>query len=294
MKKNNFNLPVGVIDVGSNSVRLMIADGIFNNKNLIITRLGSGFLNDGSLSAESMLLTVNAIKELKTLAENKGVKTFFAFATAAVRKAKNQKQFTALVKDVCGLELDVVSGDLEAELAVKGALKREKGVVIDIGGASSEIAFSNGEKILLKNSYNVGAVTLFSAFKRLEKSIDEYLDKTILKNGDIDAKLVKAVGGTATSLAVISLGLKKYNPSIVNGHYISKENLIKIKDYLYSVSPEVLAKTYAVESKRAEVIAGGASILLKLLTVYDLEGVTVSESDNLEGYLDYLKGKYEG
>lgn len=293
MKKNNLKYPVGVIDVGSNSVRLMIADGIFVKKNLIITRLGSGFLSDGSLSASSMFLTVNAIKELKDLAEKNGANKVFAFATAAVRKAKNQKDFISLVKEVCSLDLDVVSGDLEAELSLSGALKGESGAVIDIGGASSEIAFSNGEKTLFKHSYNVGAVTLFNGYKRRESEIDNYLDTVIVKSGECTSDVVKAVGGTATSLAVISLKLNKYNPTLVNGHYISKDKLVKIKDYLYSVSPEFLAETYAVERKRADIIAGGASILLKILNVYDLKGVTVSESDNLEGYLDYVKGKYE-
>ncbi len=293
MKKNNLKYPVGVIDVGSNSVRLMIADGIFIKKNLIITRLGSGFLSDGSLSASSMLLTVNAIKELKDLAEKNGAIKVFAFATAAVRKAKNQKDFISLVKEVCSLDLDVVSGDLEAELSLSGALKGESGAVIDIGGASSEIAFSNGEKTLFKHSYNVGAVTLFNGYERRESDIDNYLDTVIVKSGECTSDVVKAVGGTATSLAVISLKLNKYDPTLVNGHYISKDKLIKLKDYLYSVSPEILAETYAVERKRADIIAGGASILLKLLNVYDLKGVTVSESDNLEGYLDYVKGKYE-
>lgn len=293
MKKNNLKYPVGVIDVGSNSVRLMITDGIFVKKNLIITRLGSGFLSDGSLSASSMFLTVNAIKELKDLAEKNGANKVFAFATAAVRKAKNQKDFISLVKEVCCLDLDVVSGDLEAELSLSGALKGESGAVIDIGGASSEIAFSNGEKTLFKHSYNVGAVTLFNGYKRRESEIDNYLDTVIVKSGECTSDVVKAVGGTATSLAVISLKLNKYNPTLVNGHYISKDKLVKIKDYLYSVSPEFLAETYAVERKRADIIAGGASILLKILNVYDLKGVTVSESDNLEGYLDYVKGKYE-
>ena len=293
MKKNNFNYPVGVIDVGSNSVRLMVTDGIFCKKNLITTRLGSGFLSDGSLSTEAMLVTVKAINELKNLALENGANKIYAFATAAVRNAKNQKDFVSLVKDVCNLQLDVVSGELEAELAVKGALKNQKGIVIDIGGASSEIAVSSGEKILYYRSYKVGAVTLFKGYERREKDICDYLDTIIENSSEFDYSVVKGVGGTLTSLAVISLGLKEYNPSIVNGHYISIKELNSIKDYLYPVTPKDLSKTYAVDEKRAEIIAGGASILLKLLSNYKLGGVTVSESDNLEGYLEYIKGKDE-
>ena len=108
MKKNKIIYPVGVIDVGSNSVRLMFTDGIFTTKNLMITRLGGGFLPDGSLSASAMLVTANAINKLKNLAIQKGAKSVMVFATAAVRKATNKSEFVSLVKDIDDLDVDVV------------------------------------------------------------------------------------------------------------------------------------------------------------------------------------------
>ncbi|MBO5926904.1 MAG: hypothetical protein J6Q38_05060, partial [Clostridia bacterium] len=101
------------------------------------------------------------------------------------------------------------------------------------------------------------------------------------------------IGGTATSLAVLDLRLKKYDSKIIDGHYISFERLIELKDYAYLKSPTYLSKNYAIEPKRAEVIAGGASIIIKILKSYGLDGISVSESDNLEGYLKYVK-KYYG
>ncbi len=286
VKKNKIIYPVGVIDVGSNSVRLMFTDGVFSFKNLIITRLGGGFLSDGSLSVSSMITTVNAIKELKDLALSKGAKNVFVFATAAVRKSTNKSEFISLVKDIARLELDVVSGELEAELAVRGALKKDTGAVIDVGGASSEIAFSKSGEIYYKYSYNVGAVTLYKKFERNQVEIEKYLDGFIVKDGDFTESLVKSVGGTATSIGAVSLGLKEYSPELVNNRFISIEELSNIKDILYSLTPDEISNTYAVPRKRADVIAGGASILLKMLDVYNLNGFTVSESDNLEGYLD--------
>lgn len=283
--------PVGVIDVGSNSVRLMFTDGVFSFKNLIITRLGGGFLPDGSLSINSMATTANAIKELKDLALSKGAKSVFVFATAATRKATNKDEFISLVKDIAGLELDVVPGELEAELAVRGALKNDSGAVIDIGGASSEIAFSKNGEIYYKISYNVGAVTLNTAFNRNREEIEKYLDGFIVDKVGLYESNVKSVGGTATSIGAVSLNLKEYDATLVNNRYVSKEDLIKIIDVLYSLTPDEISSSYAVPLKRADVIAGGASILLRLLNAYNLDGFTVSESDNLEGYLDLILTK---
>lgn len=283
--------PVGVIDVGSNSVRLMFTDGVFSFKNLIITRLGGGFLPDGSLSINSMATTANAIKELKDLALSKGAKSVFVFATAATRKATNKDEFISLVKDIAGLELDVVPGELEAELAVRGALKNDSGAVIDIGGASSEIAFSKNGEIYYKISYNVGAVTLNTAFNRNREEIEKYLDGFVVDKVGLYERNVKSVGGTATSIGAVSLNLKEYDATLVNNRYVSKEDLIKIIDTLYSLTPDEISSNYAVPLKRADVIAGGASILLRLLNAYNLDGFTVSESDNLEGYLDLILTK---
>ena len=287
MKKNKIIYPVGVIDVGSNSVRLMFTDGIFTTKNLMITRLGGGFLPDGSLSASAMLVTANAINKLKNLAIQKGAKSVMVFATAAVRKATNKSEFVSLVKDIAGLEVDVVSGELEAELAVRGALQKDSGAVIDVGGASTEIAFSKNGEIYYKKSYNVGAVTLFTKFNRNKEEIEKYLDGFIVDKYSYDESNVMSVGGTATSLGAVSLNLKEYDANLVNGKYLSINDLEKVKETLYSLTPDEISSTFAVERKRADVIAGGASIILKILKAYNLTGFTVSESDNLEGYLDF-------
>ncbi len=291
--KTRLLFPVGIIDIGSNSVRLMFTDGNFINKKLITTQLGRGVLKDKSLSFEKMFETANAVKELKDLALSLGAKSVFSFATAAVRNAKNSSEFTSLVHDLCGLDIDVVSSKLESELAVLGALQNQEGCVIDIGGASTEIAFNKNGKISYSYSYDVGAVSLHSKYNGNKEESEDFLNKTILEVKDKSSELVKGIGGTISSLAVIDLKLKEYNSLKVDNHYMSIETIENLKEDLYKSTPSKITSNFAVSSKRAEMIAGGASILLSVLKAYNLKGVYACESDNLEGYLRYVRKFYE-
>ncbi len=292
-KKINFNFPVGVIDVGSNSVRLLYTDGVFFNKNIITTRLGEGLNSSKYLSAESMMRTVNAIKTLSELAKSKGANQVFVFATAAVRQANNGNDFCLLVKDATGIDVDVVSGDDEAELGVKGALNGEMGGIIDVGGASTEVAFFDGNSTVYKKSIPIGAVKLYGEFSRDKEKITDYLENLVKDYGKTVKGSYKGIGGTATTLASIDLNLKEYDSTIVDNHFITIENLKKITDKLYTLSPEEIIKNYAIQPQRADIIAGGASILYAVCKHLNLDGITVSEKDNLEGYLYFLQNEKE-
>ncbi len=296
---SDFLSPIGVIDIGSNSVRLMIPNGFFDNKNLIkkeqvITQLASGF-SDGKLSADSMFNTLNAIKKLNDLALSKGAKKVYCFATAAVRNADNASDFIKLVKDTIGLDIHVVSGQVEATLAVLGALGDNSGIVIDIGGASSEVAYSTGGDIKYAKSHKIGAVSLYDKLGRKKEDIDNYLSSFIKEDSllNFPIKTAYAIGGTATCLAYIKLGIKEYDATKVHGTYLSYEDVKNLKDFLFTLSPNDLIEKYSLHEKRAKVISGGASILLTILDKYNLKGVYVSEKDNLEGYLKYLEKNYE-
>ncbi len=291
--KTKLKFPVGVIDIGSNSVRLMYTDGNFINKKLITTQLGRGMLEDKSLSFDKMHETACAVERLNNLALSEGAKSVFAFATAAVRNAKNKDDFTSLVYTLSGLKVDVVSSELEAQLAVLGALGNESGCVIDIGGASTEIAYAKQGKIDYVHSYNVGAVSLNFKYNQNKENIEKHLEESILYVGDRKAEIVKGIGGTISSLAVIDLKLKEYNSLKVDGHYMSVETVEGLRDSLYNNEPSNICDSFAVSQKRAEIIAGGASILLRILKAYNLKGIKACESDNLEGYLKYIGKTYE-
>ena len=285
--KNNILYPVAVIDVGSNSVRLMTVLGECKRKYLITTRLAEGKI-ENRLANASILRTVNAVALLFEKAVKEGCKSVFIFATAAVRNSINGNDFTAEVKKITGIDVDVVSGELEAELALIGALKNADGGVIDIGGASTEVAYKESGETVYSVSYKVGAVSLHGECGRERAKITNYLQNTIKGVRRRFIGDFYAIGGTVTALASIDLNLKEYNSDAVHGHYISLERLEKLVDELFSLTPEEIICKYPTAKSRADVIAGGAQILLSVMRSYGINGVKASESDNLEGYLEYL------
>ncbi len=288
-KKINLIYPVGIIDVGSNSVRLLLTDGIFFDKNVITTRLGEGLNSSKYLNIDAIMRTANAIKLLKEQAESKGVKSLFVFATAAVRESLNGNEFISIVKDTTNLEVDVISGDKEAELGVLGALNGEVGGIIDVGGASTEIAYYNGEEISYKKSIPVGVVKLNSQFGQNREEITKFVKNVVKKYGQVVLGSYKAIGGTATSLASIDLGLKVYDRRLTDGHYISTKRLGELMDILYGLTPREICDNYAIQPLRADTIAGGCTLLYYVCKHLNIDGITISEKDNLEGYLNLLK-----
>ena len=279
---------IAVIDIGSNSVRLMLwADGKTILKRILTTRLGAGVEN-GRLAKPSMERSAEAVSYLYSEAVKAGAERVFAFATAAVRSAKNQSEFLKLVKETSGLAVDVVSGESEARLAALGALGTSDGIVIDVGGASSEvICVQSGETVFAK-SFPIGAVTLTERSHDNEGNAERCV-KEIFSSLPQTCGKVYAVGGTATALACLTLGLKEYDAEKVQNCNISKNELNELKEKLFSLTVEERKKLIGMEESRADVIACGACILSEIIEKLGANGIYVSDRDNLEGYL-YARG----
>ncbi len=288
-KKISLSCPVGIIDVGSNSVRLLLTDGIFFEKSVITTMLGKGLNSSKYLNVDAIMKTANAVKTLSDKAKEGGATNVFVFATAAVRESLNGKEFIDIVKRLTSLDVDVVSGDKEAELGVLGALNGEVGGIIDIGGASTEIAYFDGKELVYKKSLPIGVVKLNSQFKQDRFEITKFIENAITDYGQVVLGSYKAIGGTATSLASIDLGLKVYDRRLTDGHYISTKRLQELMGVLYGLSPQKICDNYAIQPLRADTIAGGCTLLYCICKYLNLDGVTISEKDNLEGYLNLLK-----
>ena len=293
MKKmmNNLQYPYAIIDIGSNSVRCMFVENGKRDKVTVSTRLGEGLSFSTSLLPEAIERTVKAVVELYGIAVKRGAKSVYAFATAAVRNSTNGNVFVEKVKDKIGLVVDVVSGDMEAELSLNGATLGKDGGVIDVGGASSEVCYRKNGKKIYGYSLPTGAVKIYDGYGRDYNKINDALSLLMGEYGQIPNGDYKAVGGTATSLASVDLGLKQYNPEVVDGHYISLQGMERLCNLLFSLTPSEIASNYCVGSKRADVIAGGAAIILSIMKYANIQGITVSESDNLEGYALLLGDK---
>lgn len=271
-----------VIDIGSNSVRYMlVAGGKILFKKSIVSQMCLG-KKDGFLSIESMQRTLDAINDFVKQAKKYSY-PIYAFATAGVRNSLNGKDFVDKVLTLTGVKIDVLSGEQEAEIALTGVLRGKNGGVIDIGGGSSEIIVKTDE-INYSHSLDLGAVVLYNQSEDNLEKAQIVLDKKIAEYGNIPKTDFYAVGGTATSLAGVLLNLKTYSDEKVNGFKINRENLDCVLKEI-NVSSDVICEKYCVDKRRATVLKYGALILKNIMLKAGIFQVTVSASDNLEGYL---------
>lgn len=276
----------GVIDVGSNSVRLMISEGARSlHKTVKTTRLAEGMGEDKLLTPAAIERTVLAVSFFVEKAKSECVDKIFVFATAAVRQAQNGNQFVLAVKDACGVEVDVVSGEEEAVLGYVGALIGADGGVIDVGGASAEvITVFDGQKIYSK-SINIGAVKITDVCGQERSVAEKFVSENLKDFGDIPKSNYRAIGGTATSIAAMIQELEVYDATKVDGFVVEKEVLSSLVDKLYEMSVEERKNLKGLQPERAKVINGGALVLLRLMEKIGLSQLVVSEKDNLEGYI---------
>ncbi len=275
-----------IIDIGSNSVRLaLIKEGKTEYKKVKITRLAQNLGEGRFLSCEAIDRTASAVKEFYEQAKIEKPDKIFIFATAAVRLSKNGNEFTEKVYDLCGEKVDVVSGETEAMLGVLGALEgQNQGGLIDIGGASTEIAtLFNGE--LSGKSYPLGAGTMTEMLKK--QTEEEIFSGIFGKELNIKEKNFFAIGGTATTVVAILLGLKEYDSKKVHGFNLIKEQVHRVKKKLENLTEEEISKIDGIQKGREGVIYAGVCILYKVYELLGVNKVIVSESDNLEGYLRY-------
>lgn len=285
-------MKISAIDVGSNSVRLMVmADGKTLYKQLDTTRLAEGLAQSGVLKPEAIERTARAVQIFAAAAELNGAGTPHVFATAAVRSSKNGADFVARVKALTGIDVDVLSGEEEAACGILGALRGRDGGIIDLGGASTEITLQQGGKTLYSKSVNIGTVRLFDMAGQDRSALQAAIDNSLNGYGSLslDGKDIYGIGGTATSLAALYHELEKYDPKVVEGTVLTREWLCAEAEKLLSLTVEERRALRGMEPRRADVIAGGCLLMYSILNRFNADRITVSESDNLEGYV-LLKG----
>lgn len=276
-----------IIDIGSNSVRLAIfADGKVIYRDKITARLGEGIAADNTLKDFAVRRALNAVIAFYKTAKDYGVEAenILPFATAAVRQTKNGSDFVAAVYDATGISVDVLSEDGECEVALIGALGGKDGAVLDVGGASSELVVSQNGKIVYAKSLPIGAVKLRDAFLGKEDEIFSALSKAARDYSVKSLKSITAIGGTACCLSFVLSGDKEYDRDKNHGRFVPitdlYANLLKIKD----LSGEEISRVYGLEKSRAETIFYGGALIYEVLKYFKLDGYTLSENDNLEGY----------
>ncbi len=275
-----------VVDVGSNSVRLMfVAGGKVLYKALNTTRLGEGLAERPFLKEEAIERSAQAVASFYARAKSEGAESVFVFATAAVRTAENRVDFLNRVRALCGLTVEVISGEEEAEIGILGALGNADGAVVDIGGASTEIVVKKNGELVYKKSVDIGVVRLKDACGRDKAALQRVAAEAAKAYGalPVNGELV-AIGGTATTLAAQALGLEEYDSEKVTGAVITREKMREMVDTFLQMSVEEIAALPCMPKGRADVLAGGAVLFSVIMQTHGIERLIVSDRDNLEGY----------
>ncbi len=280
-------MKIAAIDVGSNSVRLLMwADGKTLYKRMCTTRLGEGLNDSPFLNERAVERTARAVESFVREAEADGADKIYAFATAAVRSCANPEAFTDKVRDLCGIEVDIVSGEREAQIGLLGALRGNDGGIIDVGGASTEVIVSADGSINYSKSVNIGTVRILNYAGRNLDKIEQFVAEKIKEYGNVDFSEADmyAVGGTATRLACIKRGIKVYNPDVTHGTQLTQEEVYALAKELTTLPVEQI-REQTICSSSADLIGGGAVLLYMVMKKLGVRAVRVSESDNLEGYV---------
>lgn len=285
-------MKIAAIDIGSNSVRLMMwADGKTLYKRINTTRLGEGLVSTGVMSPAAMQRTAAAVRDFAAAAAEEGAAKVYAFATAAVRRAANREEFLGEVRRVAGIEVDVISGEEEAEIGILGALGNSDGGMIDVGGASTEIIVRRGGKSVYAHSADVGAVRLYDACGRDYDKLNGFITAALAEYGEVPAcGAMCAIGGTATTMASVALALEKYDPAVIDGTRIGVAQAGEMAQKLLSMPVDEVMKMRGMDPRRADIIGGGSLLMYRIMRMLGLSEITVSERDNLEGYVALREG----
>ena len=285
-----------VIDIGSNSIRLLIAGGGKpETRALVTTRLYAGLQPGGILGKEALKRSMDALILLQAKIKEEGVKKIYTVATSAVRDAANREEFVRAVKKELGLEVTVLSIEQEAKYSFLGAchaldILPQETVVFDLGGGSTEIAW--GGRPLQWQSLALGAVRTTNEVSLEEHEINALYSFVAAKLIGVPHNLGEryrnqvAVGGTVTNLAAIKLRLPEYSPGAVHGTRLRREEISEMLALFRRCSPAERRKIPGLQPSRADIIITGTIIVLVLMDHWGISSLIVSKGDLLDGILE--------
>lgn len=290
-----------VVDLGTNSARLMIARmegrvAVSEYKTLRTIRLGENMVEKREITEAAMQRTRDTLFEFENISGKLGAGALLCFATSAVREAENKEAFIDYIKKECGIEIEIISGEKEAELGFAGSVQG-RGGMFDIGGGSTEVMFGQLGAIEYRRSFRIGTVRFLQMFPGADNADAEsyegahrLAEETFSAIPDTGNIIFTGIGGSATALAAIDLELKEYDTRLVQGHVISFERANELCSMLKSRTKEQREKIIGLEEKRADVIVFGAILMLEFMKKIKAKNVKVSDRDNQEGYLEMKLG----
>jgi exopolyphosphatase/guanosine-5'-triphosphate,3'-diphosphate pyrophosphatase len=296
---------VAAVDIGTNSIRLLITDGQGNTlaREMNITRLGQGVDKSGRLADEAIERSLAVLTEYGGLMRQHAVTRARATATSAARDAQNREQFFGPAERALGFMPECISGEEEATLSFQGAtfgLDPALGpfLVVDIGGGSTEFILGTRapEQLI---SVDMGCVRMSERHVHSDPPAQAELDalfadvRSILSKvrSTVDvarARRMVGLAGTVTALGYLELGLKHYDPAKSHHMSLSRASVERMFAQLSRLD-DAGRRAVLAEPKRSGVIVSGAAVLLTILRELDIPELLISESDILDGLAASLR-----
>ena len=298
-------MPVyAVIDVGTNSVKFQIAersaDGTWRKlvDRAEVTRLGEGLRETGEIAPAAIERTVAAIAGMADEAQRQHASALVAVGTMGMRTARNSDRFIALVRDRCGVAIEVITGTEEgrlAYLAVKSGLGVGEGrlVVFDTGGGSTQFTFGHGATVDEQFSLNVGAVRLTGQFglggaitpEQLRGALEAIAGEFRRLDGVPSPDALVGMGGAITNMTAVMHGMSSYDADKVQGSVLSRTEVERQIELYRSRDIEARRQIVGLQPKRADVILAGACVVRTVMDKLGRDALTVSDRGLRHGLL---------
>lgn len=285
------------IGIGTNSTRLLIAENLCNvrpiHEDIRYPRIGEG-LQEGRLTNDAMSRTIKVIQEFLKVTEESRVQKVVIFATSGVRSADNQEEFCRCVQQATKRRIRILSGKEEAKWSYTGATYGAfpKPNLVDIGGGSTEFVLDEHF-----TSIDIGAVRLHEAYLSGDLPTSDEIDQAVRQ---VMAMLIElpqsknplvVVGGTATTLVSMELGLREFDSKMIHGSFLTEGALNKWINRLARLTVSERTALPGLPRERADIIFSGAIILRAVMQHFEVEEVQISTNDIMLGALLWLQGR---
>ncbi len=314
------NSVIAAIDIGTNTFRLLIAkvkhdtshniytiDEIYSRR--VATRLGDGLHDNGFLSEDAIKRSIAVLKEFSVAIRDNNVYSTSAVATAALRKAENSEDFLKMVRDETELDIEIISGEQEAQITAAGMLMDipldAPALLLDIGGGSTELILTessvkniNGHTPRVIRSLNLGVVYLAGKYMKndppsptmltaMKDEISEMIAPTREAFNNLVSGKTAFIGtaGTVTALAGISQELTTFEHNKIHNYELTLSNVKDIFNNIAAMSSEERARLIPFDTGRLDIIVPGTYILLKLMETFGFSAIKVSNHGLREGIL---------
>jgi exopolyphosphatase / guanosine-5'-triphosphate,3'-diphosphate pyrophosphatase len=306
---------LAALDVGTNSTRLLVADvtgGAIvaeHAREMVITRLGKGVDRTGRFDPEALARTLEVLAGYAATCRRLGVEHRRLVATSATRDAADRQVFLDGVRDLLGVEPEVLTGQAEAAAAYRGATAGLDGdqptLVVDIGGGSTELILGDGATSRAMVSLDIGCVRLFERHLHsdpptadevaaLRADVAAHLERVARVLDPAAASRVVGVAGTVTTVTAIALGLETYDPRRIHRATLDASEVAAAADKLAALTVAERAALPVMAKGREDVIVAGALLLDELVRMFQLREVIASETDILDGVLLGLAERTHG